>query len=151
MTSRNKLITISIIILICTTTITCLHILIFRGQPDKMAVNIEKSGVNLEMLKTSVNKAIRDNNYNIRSSDQDRPIYTEPNSIRYYSNDWFTATITFLDEDPYSDGRRFFCIFKASSSSSSYTLKLIAQPDRAIGRDMLPSDVPSDLAKEFPE
>ncbi|QJU10581.1 hypothetical protein FBF25_00025 [Candidatus Saccharibacteria bacterium oral taxon 488] len=149
MTSRNKLITISIIILICTTTITCLHILIFRGQPDKTAVNIEKSGVNLEMLKTSVNKAIRDNNYNIRSSDQDRPIYTEPNSIRYYSNDWFTATITFLDEDPYSDGRRFFCIFKASSSS--YTLKLIAQPDRAIGRDMLPSDVPSDLAKEFPE
>ena len=151
MTSRNKLITISIIILICTTTITCLHILIFKGQPDKTAVNIEKSGVNLEMLKTSVNKAIRDNNYNIRSSDQDRPIYTEPNSIRYYSNDWFTATITFLDEDPYSDGRRFFCIFKASSSSSSYTLKLIAQPDRAIGRDMLPSDVPSDLAKEFPE
>lgn len=150
MTSRNKLITISIIILICTTTITCLHILIFRGQPDKTAVNIEKSGVNLEMLKTSVNKAIRDNNYNIRSSDQDRPIYTEPNSIRYYSNDWFTATITFLDEDPYSDGRRFFCIFKASSSSL-YTLKLIAQPDRAIGRDMLPSDVPSDLAKEFPE
>ena len=148
MTSRNKLITISIIILICTTTITCLYILIFRGQPDKTTVNIEKSGVNLEMLKTSVNKAIRDNNYNIRSSDQDRPIYTEPNSIRYYSNDWFTATITFLDEDPYSDGRRFFCIFKASSS---YTLKLIAQPDRAIGRDMLPSDVPSDLAKEFPE
>lgn len=78
---------------------------------------------------------------------KEKPIYINPDTVKWYNESWITTSITFLDEEPRGEYREWFCIVKIEESGPN--VMFLAQLDGPVDPNSLPEGTPQSLIEEL--
>ncbi|HMQ95610.1 MAG TPA: hypothetical protein PKD19_00140 [Candidatus Saccharibacteria bacterium] len=135
----NKKILIAIIII----TLLVVLVLLFAKQNNSNTNNIVETSQDHSALYKAANIALRSQPNN--TIPYDRPMQLE-DDVKKYGENWLTATITLLDENPESHKRTMVYVFQINSD----LLKVIDfQPKGWFIEKNLPQEAPSEMIRDI--